>query len=156
MIVVASLLPNTNNEGKESPPWTKWPPFRRRHFQMYFLECKCIDFNQNFTEVYSQWSSWQYSSTGSDNDLALTRRQAIIWTNADPIHWRIYAALEGDVLIHSYFSYSSDLSLTPIENLANFSIKVEEKCVLSTCCTALIARTCQRPVKKHADWFCVN
>ena len=26
-------------------------------------------------------------------------QQAIIWTNADPIHWRIYAALEGDELI---------------------------------------------------------
>ena len=26
------------------------------------------------------------------------RRQAIIWTNADPIHWRIYAALGGDEL----------------------------------------------------------
>ena len=26
------------------------------------------------------------------------RRQAIIWTNIDPIHWRIYAALGGDVL----------------------------------------------------------
>ena len=23
------------------------------------------------------------------------RRPAIIWTNADPIHWRIYAALGG-------------------------------------------------------------
>ena len=26
-------------------------------------------------------------------------RQAIIWTNADPIHWRLYAALGGDQLI---------------------------------------------------------
>ena len=26
------------------------------------------------------------------------RRQAIIWTNADPIHWRMYAALGGDEL----------------------------------------------------------
>ena len=25
-------------------------------------------------------------------------RQAIIWTNADPIYWRIYAALGGDEL----------------------------------------------------------
>ena len=30
----------------------------------------------------------------ADNGLAPIRRQAIIWTNADPIHWRIYAALE--------------------------------------------------------------
>ena len=27
--------------------------------------------------------------------------QAIIWTNADPIHWSIYAALEGDQLMHN-------------------------------------------------------
>ena len=25
-------------------------------------------------------------------------RQAIIWTNADPIHWRVYAAQGGDEL----------------------------------------------------------
>ena len=26
-----------------------------------------------------------------DNGLVPNRRQDIIWTNADPIHWRIYA-----------------------------------------------------------------
>ena len=36
--------------------------------------------------------------TGSDNGLVPNRRQAIIWTNADPIHWRIYAAQGGDEL----------------------------------------------------------
>ena len=35
---------------------------------------------------------------GLDNGLAPNRQQAIIWTNADPIHWRIYAALRGDEL----------------------------------------------------------
>ena len=34
-----------------------------------------------------------------DKHPALNKRQAIIWTNADPIHWRIYAALGGDELI---------------------------------------------------------
>ena len=43
-------------------------------------------------------SNWQYSSIGSDNGSAPTRRQAIIWTNADPVHRRIYAALGGDGL----------------------------------------------------------
>ena len=28
--------------------------------------------------------------------LVPNRRQAIVWTNADPIHWRIYAALGVD------------------------------------------------------------
>ena len=32
-------------------------------------------------------------SIGLDNGSAPNRRQAIIWTNADPIQWRIYAAL---------------------------------------------------------------
>ena len=35
---------------------------------------------------------------GSDNDLAPNRRQAIIWTNTNPILWRIYAALGADEL----------------------------------------------------------
>ena len=30
--------------------------------------------------------------------LAPNRRQAINWTNDDPVHWRIYAALWGDEL----------------------------------------------------------
>ena len=39
-----------------------------------------------------------------DNKPALVQVmawQAIIWTNADPVHWRIYAALGGDELIIS-------------------------------------------------------
>ena len=35
---------------------------------------------------------------GAGNELALNRRQAIIWTNADPVCQRIYAALGGDEL----------------------------------------------------------
>ena len=32
---------------------TKWPPFSRRHFQMDFLEWKCMNFDSHFTEVCS-------------------------------------------------------------------------------------------------------
>ena len=32
-------------------------------------------------------------------------RQAIIWTNADPIHWRIYAALGEDELMNERITY---------------------------------------------------
>ena len=39
---------------------------------------------------------------GSDNGLAPTRRLAIIWTNADLIQWRIYAALGGNELADSH------------------------------------------------------
>ena len=33
--------------------WEKWPPFRRRHFQMYFIKWKLFIFNENFTEICS-------------------------------------------------------------------------------------------------------
>ena len=33
---------------------TKWPPYCRQHFQMHFLEWKYMNFNYNFTEIYSQ------------------------------------------------------------------------------------------------------
>ena len=38
-----------------------------------------------------------------DNGLVSNRRQAIIWINADPIHWRIYSAvLGGDELSDNF------------------------------------------------------
>ena len=46
-----------------------------------FLERKCYNFNQNVTEICSYLSYEQYFSIGSDNGLAPTRRQAIMWTN---------------------------------------------------------------------------
>ena len=58
----------------------KWTPFRRRHFQMHFVEWKCINFDEDLNEVYSYGINQRYSSMGSANDLALARRQAIIWT----------------------------------------------------------------------------
>ena len=39
------------------------------------------------------------NNIGLDNGLAPNRRQAIIWTNADPIKWHIYAALGWDELM---------------------------------------------------------
>ena len=35
----------------------------------------------------------QKPSIGSNNGLVPITRQTIMWTSADPIHWRIYAAL---------------------------------------------------------------
>ena len=31
-------------------------------------------------------------------------RQAIIWTNADPVHWCLYVALGGDELSEVYYT----------------------------------------------------
>ena len=79
-----------------SSPRTKWPPFRRRYFQVYFFRMKSIVFWLKF-----HWSLFLrvqliITRIGSDNGLAPNRRHAIIWTNADLIYWRIYAALGGD------------------------------------------------------------
>ena len=88
-------------------PRTKWSPFRRRHVQMHFLEWKYFNFKQYFIEICSLGSNWQYVGIGSDNGLAPSRRQAIIWTNVDPVH-RIYAAIGGEELIdhqQSWYMY---------------------------------------------------
>ena len=45
---------------------------------------------------------------GLDNDLAPNKRETIVWTNADPIHWRIYAAPGGHKLIHIVVKLRSD------------------------------------------------
>ena len=78
--------------------WTKWPPFRRQHVQTHFLEWKYFYFKQNFIQRCFLGSNWQYVGIALHNGLAPFRRQAIIWTNVDPVHRRIYAALVGDEL----------------------------------------------------------
>ena len=40
-----------------------------------------------------------------DDGLEPNKRKAIIWTNADPFNWRIYAVLGGDELkLHVQFN----------------------------------------------------
>ena len=82
------------------PLRTKWTLSCRRYFQMHFREWKVLYFDTNFTEVCSLGFNWQKNSVGLDNGLAPNRRQAIIWTNADPIHGLTFAALGGDELNH--------------------------------------------------------
>ena len=62
---------------------------------MHFLERKWIYvyFAQDLMDVCSEGSNEQYFSIGSDNILAPTRRQAIIWTNYVLFFWLIYAPL---------------------------------------------------------------
>ena len=59
-------------------------------FLVHFLAWKCINFDQDFIEVCSQWSNKQYSSIGSNNGFAPVRRQAIIWINDGLVYWRTY------------------------------------------------------------------
>ena len=58
-------------------------------------------FDSNFTEVCYLGSSWQNFIFGSGNGLVPNRQQAIIWTNADPVHWCIYSAPGGYELTES-------------------------------------------------------
>ena len=50
----------------------------------------------------------QLTSIGLDNGLVPNRRQAIIWTSADTIHWRMYAALGGDELTINDLEHTFD------------------------------------------------
>ena len=43
-------------------------------------------------------------SLGSGNGLVPNRRKGIIWTNADPVRWHIFAALGGDGVNQDYMS----------------------------------------------------
>ena len=52
--------------------------FLRRHFEN---EWKCINFYIDFTQICFYGYNQQYYSTGADNGLVPSRRQATIWTN---------------------------------------------------------------------------
>ena len=71
---------------------------------------------------------------GFDNGLAPTRRQAIIWTNAYPGHWRIYAALGGDELTllrnqHLFDFKASGVSNDPV--IIPWQAKIEPESITS-------------------------
>ena len=62
-------------------------------FRCIFLNKYFWIFKRNFTEICSLGSNWQYDSIGSDNGLALKRRQAIIWSNVGMFYWPIYVSI---------------------------------------------------------------
>ena len=72
-----------------------------------FSWLKRFAFWLKFTEVSSYVSYRKYASIGLDNSLVKNTPHAIIWTNADPIHWRIYAALGGDEFMSGYALFMS-------------------------------------------------
>ena len=73
---------------KSSPQGQKRPPLNRRYIYMHLHEWKVLYFDENFTKDCSQVSNQQYHGIGLENALAPNRRQAIIWINADQIHWQ--------------------------------------------------------------------
>ena len=97
-----SLSPRTPHPPPPHPhphPTHPHPPFWQTKFS------SCIFLNENdripiqISFNYAPWSPIDNKPAfGSGNGLAPNRRQAITWTNDDPVQWRIYAALEGDGL----------------------------------------------------------
>ena len=75
-------------------------PFGGWHFAMHFLEWKSLYFDSNFTEVFTQGSSWQYPSIGSGCGLVRIRWQANTWINDDTVHWCIYLSFSLNILTH--------------------------------------------------------
>ena len=70
---------------------------------------KCILMNNNFVfwfqfhlSLFLRVQLTTIDSIGSGNGLAPNSWQAIIWSNADLVHWHIYATLGGDELKHNY------------------------------------------------------
>ena len=61
-----------------------------------------INFNHNFTEICSKVFNKLYVSIGSDNDLALMRWQAIIWTSDGLIYWSMYVSVGLSELNHNH------------------------------------------------------
>ena len=60
---------------------------------MHFLQWKYLNVDEYLTEVCFEGWNYQYSGIGSDNGLALTGQQAIMWTNDGLIWWLIYVSL---------------------------------------------------------------
>ena len=105
--------------------YTTWPQWLKvsfcRHFWMNFRNRKKCNFEYNFTEVSSYWSSWHYMF-GSGIGLQLTTDwwQAITWTNDDKIFvtiWCHQASTEGNTVSQEILKISSfDMNLK-INNL---------------------------------------
>ena len=111
-------------------PWTKWPPFRRWHFQVHFNEWKVVF-----------WFKFHFVPRGPiDNNSALVqimacrlrvRHQTIIWTNADAVYWRIYAAPGEEelcaeiVFMCSVNRYLRSLGTTSVEIRYSLAIVIQ-------------------------------
>ena len=69
-----------------------------------FADEKFVFRSVRFTVVFSKIP---IDSIGSYDGLAVNRRQAITWTNDDPIHWHIYASLRVGGEFHTYLRWGS-------------------------------------------------
>ena len=68
------------------------------NWSVIFYECNCFYLTVSENDIIKLLN--QYVSIGSGNGLVPNRRQAITWTNAHTVHWRIYAPV-GHELTYS-------------------------------------------------------
>ena len=81
---------------------------------------------------------WQYCSIGSDNGLAPNRRQAIIWTNDDPVQRHIYASLGLNELSNSHSIDSSHKSHKAPDLYPTMHHFVAEMCTCAHFCYKMV------------------
>ena len=77
-----------------SPPGHNGRHFAENIFKSIFVNEKFYTLKKISMKFVTK-SYWHQTSIGSDNGLALNRRQAIIWNKADQVHWRIQSCGTG-------------------------------------------------------------
>ena len=82
----------------------EWAAIWLTTFSNAFTELKTVYFDKTVTEVGSLKSIKQSFSIGLGNCTALIKQHAPAWTNADPVHWRMYASPGINESIHGYTS----------------------------------------------------
>ena len=102
----------------DSSPLDKNLPLWQTTFSNEFSWMKMVEFKFKFHWNLFPGVQLTISQHGSGNGLALSRREAITWTNDDPVHRHIYTALGEDVfkyqpgqgkmatILQTTFSYS--------------------------------------------------
>ena len=78
------------------PQWClhKMTTISQTKFSNTFFVWKLFYLYENFIDICSLVSSWQYGTIGSDNGLTPKRRQFRIWTNNGVVYWRKNASLD--------------------------------------------------------------
>ena len=94
-------------------PLFRLRPINNDHFTNDVLKCIFVRIYCDFNQICSQGSNWQKYNFGSDNSLALSRRQAIIWTNNclhnnDVIMSAMAPLITGASIVHSSVSWGTD------------------------------------------------
>ena len=75
-------------------PKPKWPPFRRWHFQMHFLEWKCMNITSDFTLKF-------VPMVGINNILSLVQMMAWRWPGNKPSFESTTASLLRNIWVRS-------------------------------------------------------